>query len=225
MTIGWSMGQLIVDEGATSAIDYCTLADVEAYTGVNFSEGIGATDSQIALMISNASRLVDAYAGVQVAGTVGVTEYFDINGFTKHLVMGVRPVASITNIYTINDSGVEKALVQGRVRNTDEYWLHDKEAGIVRFMGKFTEDGVLALKAEYIAGNATPTIEAKMATIMMVSRNAARSALNDENCMDRVKEMWARLLKSSEADLKEMLELVKKHSKIAVATFGLEGNY
>ena len=100
MTIGWSMGQLIVDEGATSAIDYCTLADVEAYTGVDFSEGIGATDAQIALMISNASRLVDAYAGTQVAGTVGVTEYFDINGWTKHLVMGIRPVTSITNIYT-----------------------------------------------------------------------------------------------------------------------------
>tara|TARA_R110002167_G_scaffold51627_7_gene149282 strand:+ start:5222 stop:5881 length:660 start_codon:yes stop_codon:yes gene_type:complete len=219
------MGQLIVDEGATSAIDYCTLADVETYTGVDFSEGIGATDSQIAAMISNASRLVDAYAGVQVAGTVGVTEYFDINGWTKHLVMGIRPVASITNIYTVSDSGVETVLEQGRIRNTDDYWLHDADAGIVRFMGKFSEDGVVALKAAYIAGNATPTIEAKMATIMMVARNAARSALNDENCMERVKEMWSRLLKSSEADMKEMLELVKRHSTIAVATFGLEGNY
>tara|TARA_R110000851_G_scaffold108116_6_gene229010 strand:+ start:5888 stop:6565 length:678 start_codon:yes stop_codon:yes gene_type:complete len=225
MTIGWSMGQLIVDEGATSAIDYCTLADVEAYTGVDFSEGIGATDAQIALMISNASRLVDAYAGTQVAGTVGVTEYFDINGWTKHLVMGIRPVTSITNIYTIDSAGIETALVQGRVRNTDEYWLHDSDAGIVRFMGKFSQDGVLALKAVYFAGNATPTIEAKMATIMMVARNAARSALNDENCMDRVKEMWARLLKSSESDMKEMLELVKRHSTIAVATFGMDGNY
>ena len=225
MSVGWTMGQLIVDESATSAIDYCTVADVEAYTGVDFSEGIGATEVQIATMISNASRLVDAYAGVQVAGTVGVTEYFDVNEYTKHIVLGVRPVASITNIYSVDDNGVETALVQGRVRNTDEYWLHDKEAGIVRFMGKFTEDGIVALKAEYIAGTATPTIEAKMATIMMVSRNAARSALNDENCMDRVKEMWSRLLKSSESDMKDMLELVKKHSKIAVATFGLEGNY
>ena len=171
MTIGWSMGQLIVDEGATSAIDYCTLADVEAYTGVDFS------------------------------------------------------VTSITNIYTIDSAGIETALVQGRVRNTDEYWLHDSDAGIVRFMGKFSQDGVLALKAVYFAGNATPTIEAKMATIMMVARNAARSALNDENCMDRVKEMWARLLKSSESDMKEMLELVKRHSTIAVATFGMDGNY
>jgi hypothetical protein len=225
MTIGWSMGQLIVDEGATSAIDYCTLADVEAYTGVDFSEGIGATEAQIASMIGNASRLVDAYAGVQVAGTVQATEYFDVNLFTKHIVLAVRPVASITNIYTIDDSGAETALVQGRVRNTDDYWLHDKDAGIVRFMGQFTDDGVVAMKAVYIAGNATPTIEAKMATIMMVARNAARSALNDEGCMERVKEMWSRLLKSSESDLKEMLELVKRHSTVAVATFGLDGNY
>ena len=225
MSVGWSMGQLIVDEGATSAIDYCTLADVEAYCGVNFSDGIGPSDSQIATMIGNASRLVDAYAGVTIAGTVQATEYFDVNMFTKHIVLGVRPVASITNIFTIDSSGAETTLVQGRVRNTDEYWLHDAEAGIVRFMGEFIEDGKVAMKVVYIAGNATPTIEAKMATIMMVARNAARAALNDENCMERVKEMWSRLLKSSESDLSEMLELVKKHSTVAVATFGLDGNY
>ena len=125
-------------------------------------------------MIGNASRLVDAYAGVTIAGTVRTTEYFDVNMFTKHIVLGVRPVASITNIFTIDSSGAETTLVQGRVRNTDEYWLHDADAGIVRFMGEFIEDGKVAMKVVYIAGNATPTIEAKMATIMMVARNAAK---------------------------------------------------
>ena len=60
MSVGWSMGQLIVDETITSAIDYCTLADIEAYCGVDFSDGIGPSESQIVTMIGNASRLVDA---------------------------------------------------------------------------------------------------------------------------------------------------------------------
>ena len=41
-----------------AATDYCTLAEVEAYAGVDFSEGIGPTDSQIATMITTASRLL-----------------------------------------------------------------------------------------------------------------------------------------------------------------------
>ena len=45
-----------------TAIDYCTLAEVETYAGINFSDGIGPTDSELATMITNASRMVDAYA-------------------------------------------------------------------------------------------------------------------------------------------------------------------
>lgn len=214
------MGNLIIDEGETGALDYCTLADVEAYTGVNFSDGIGPTDAQIVTMITNASRLVDAYAGDQVAGTVTVTEYFDVTRLLTHVVCSIRPVASITSLSTVDDAGVETALEQGRVRNTSNYYLHDDEAGIIRFVGEWSGDQDNYLKAVYIAGNATPPIEVKMATVMMVARNAARAALNDENCMDRVKEMWLKLLNSSEADLKEMLALVKEKKPVGVASYG-----
>ena len=58
-----------------AAMDYCTLADVEAYCGVNFSDGIGPSDTEInTILIPNASRLLDDYAGRQLAGTTTVTE-------------------------------------------------------------------------------------------------------------------------------------------------------
>ena len=70
-----------------TAIDYCTLADVEAYSGVNFSDGIGPTDSEIATMITNASRMVDTYAGIQLAGTEDLVEYQDASRLMQHLVL------------------------------------------------------------------------------------------------------------------------------------------
>ena len=225
VTTGITMGPLIIDESTVTYLDYCTLADVEAYAGINFSDGIGPTDAEIGTMITNASRLVDAYAGVQIAGTVSATEFFDSNIFQSHLVLTRRPVASVTNIWEVDDAGSETVLVQGRVRNTSDYFLHDGDAGIVRFMGNLERTAREYIKVEYISGNTTPPAEAKMATIMLVVRNAARAALNDENCMERVREMWSRLLKSAESDLKEMLTLVKENAPVAVATFGLDGAY
>ena len=201
-TSGIDLGPLVVDESTVTYLDYCTLAEVETYIGVNFSDGIGPTDTQIATMITNASRLIDTYAGTQIGGTATATEYFDVTPKMEHLVLSGRPCRSITSISEVSDSGNETALVQGRVRNTDDYFLH-----------------------VYVFGNSTIPPEVKMATIMMVARNAARAALNDENCMERVKEMWLKLLASTDADLKEYLNLVKRGSLVGVATFGLKGGY
>lgn len=224
---GFVMGGLIIDGSSQTELDYCTLAEVEAYAGVNFSDGIGPTDSQIATMISQASRMMDVYAGKQIAGQLGVTEYFDIHYSTQHIVLSQRPVASITTLHSVNDSGTETLMTQGRVRNTDDYWLADQEAGIVRFHGKYfnEETGKQALKVNYISGEVDPPANVKMATILWVVRAAARAAMNDENCMERIKEMWSRLLRSTESELEFWLETVKKTEPVAVATFGLEGGY
>ena len=224
-TSGIDLGPLVVDESTVTYLDYCTLAEVETYIGVNFSDGIGPTDTQIATMITNASRLIDTYAGTQIGGTATATEYFDVTPKMEHLVLSGRPCRSITSIAEVSDSGTETALVQGRVRNTDDYFLHDQTAGIVRFLLPFDIQEKQRLKVVYVFGNSTIPAEVKMATIMMVARNAARAALNDENCMERVKEMWMKLLASTEADLKEYLDLVKRGSLVGVATFGLKGGY
>lgn len=210
-------------------IDYCTLGDVEAYSGVNFSDGIGPTDAEVAVMITNASRLIDAYAGRQLAGTESRTEFFDVWTDTEHFVLKYRPVVSVTNAYTVGDTGTLTALVQSRDRGTGDYWLADPDAGIIRLHGMFG-GGIGAVirqyvKVDYTAGETTPPAFAKMACIMLVARQCARAALNDENCMERIKEMWSRLLRDSEKEYKEYLDRVKALSLVDVATFGLKGAY
>jgi|TARA_R110000824_G_scaffold89354_1_gene219140 hypothetical protein len=225
VTTGIDLGPLIVDEDSVTYLDYCTLADVEAYSGVNFSDGIGPSDAQIGVMITNASRLVDAYAGQPLAGTVTVTEYQDAAYFEQHCVLAYRPVQSITTLNQIKDDGSETLLVQGKVRNTDDYWLHDQDAGIVRFMDQLQENVKVRLKFVYVGGNTAVPIEAKMATILMVVKQAGRAAMNDENCTDRLMKFWMNLIKNAQDELDEMLRMVKRNQIVGVATFGLQGNY
>jgi len=225
VTTGIDLGPLIVDEDSVTYLDYCTLADVEAYAGVDFSDGIGPTDSQIGTMITNASRLVDAYAGQPLAGTVTVTEYQDAAYFEEHCVLAYRPVQSVTTLHEIKDDGSEVLLTQGRTRNTDEYWLHDQDAGIVRFMNRLEENTKVRLKFIYVGGNSSPPIEAKMATILLVVKQAGRAAMNDENCTERISKFWMNLIKNSQDELDEMLRMVKRNQIVGVATFGLGGNY
>jgi len=203
-----------------AAIDYCTLADIEMYAGVDFSEGIGPSDSQITSMITNASRMVDAYAGRQLAGTETETEYFDIHYSLGHLTLAKRPVSSVTSISTVNATGNETVLVEGRIRSTDDYWIEDGEAGIIRFHHPWAESLRQYLKVVYTYGNTSAPIEAKMATILLVVRQCARASLNDENCTERMKEFWRPLLASSEKEYMEMLKRVQKMGLMGVATYG-----
>ena len=224
-TIGIDLGPLIVDTSTVTFLDYCTVAEVEAYSGVDFTQGVGPSQTQIGTMITNASRIIDAYAGVQIAGTVTATEYFDVSVGLQHIVLTKRPVASITSIHEVKDDGSETLMVQGRTRNTDDYFLHDDDAGIVQFIDPFTLDERQAIKVVYVSGNSTIPAIAKMATILLVVRNAARAALNDENNMERVKEMWKGLLASTEQELKEYIALLQEDAPVQVATFGLKGAY
>lgn len=205
-----------------TAIDYCTLADVEAYCGVDFSDGIGPTDTEVeTILIPNASRLLDDFAGRQLAGETTITaEYHDVHYNQRHLVLGFRPITAITNIWEVDGNGVEKALIQGRVRSTDDFWLDDGAAGLVRFTDRWSGDMPNQLKVAYTYGYATVPIYAKMACITLVASQCARAAMNDENCMDRVKEMWRELLNSALSDYREQLKQFKTHAQIGVATYG-----
>jgi len=203
-----------------TAIDYCTLADVEAYAGVDFSDGIGPTDAQILLMIGNASRLMDAYAGKQFAGAEQHEEWFDTGFGSSNFTLSERPVISITSFHIVSSSGVETLLSKGRVGNTNDYYLADPEAGLIRMFYAFQYNAQSRLKAVYQAGATTPPADVKMATILHVVRSCARAAMNDENCMERVKEFWIGLLKDSNSEYRDLLEMVKSHHLIGVASWG-----
>lgn len=206
-----------------AAIDYTTLAEVEAYAGVNFSDGIGPTDSEIAVMITNASRLVDAYAGVQLAGTEDHVEYHDSTVRMSHIVLRNRPVVTVASLSETKSDGSVVALNEGRNRGTDDWWLDDSESGIIRLHAPAGLALKQLFKVTYTSGYTEAPIEAKMATIMLVVRQAARAALNDENCTDRIKEMWKTLLQSSESEYREMLDRVKSKALVAVSVYGNGG--
>jgi len=208
-----------------AAVDYCSLADVETYTGINFSDGIGPSDSEIATMITDASRLLDLYAGRQISGTVTHTTYFDSTYNMRHIVLPYRPVASVTSVKTTDSTGALTTLVEGRDRASDDWWLSDGPAGIVRFHNLLADTLVNRIVIEYISGEATVPIEAKMACVFMVARNAIRAAFNDENCTDRIKEMWSKLLESTESELAELMAKIKADSNVGVAVHGLAGDY
>lgn len=206
-----------------TAIDYCTLAEVETYSGVDFSAGIGPTDAQIATMITNASRMVDAYAGRQLAGITSQIEYQDASRLQEHLVLSKRPISTVTSLQEIKSDGTLKTLVMGRNRSNNDWWLDDSESGIIRFHGPIGITAKQFFKITYDWGTAAPPIDAKMATIMLVVRQCARAAMNDENCSERVKEMWRPLLASTDNEYKEMLDRVKRNSMVAVSVFGNGG--
>jgi len=206
------------------ALDYATLAEVEAYAGIDFSDGIGPTDDQIASFITDASRLVDSYAGRQLAGTTTHEEFHDSTFKMRHLVLKHRPIVSITSVQEVHSNGNLVDLVEGRNRDgVHDWWLEDEEAGIIRFHHRVGLNTEQFFKVTYVSGATTAPIEAKMATIMLVIRRAARAALNDENCTERIKEMWRPLLADTEKDYREMLERVRRMSYSSVAVFGTAG--
>ena len=214
-----------------AAADYTTLAEVETYAGIDFSLGIGPTDLQIATMITNASRIVDTYARQTVAydSVPTYTSYHDVYRGMDHIVLPNRPLVSITSLNEVDDDGTLTAWTESRTRaaptTADKFWIDDAEAGIVRFMSTFSGDIKQFLKFEYTAGRTTPTPEAKMATILLVVRQAGRAAMNDDNCTDRIKEFWRRLIDDSAKELKDELELVKAAATTTVATYGMGGGY
>jgi|TARA_R110000796_G_scaffold204464_1_gene320593 hypothetical protein len=206
-----------------TGIDYCTTADVEIYSGVDFSAGIGPSTAQVATMISNASRLVDTYAGRTLAGIESIVEYQDASRLMEHMVLRSRPVAAVASLEEVKSDGSLVTLVEGRNRTNCDWWLDDAESGIIRFHGQIGITARQYFKVTYTSGYTAPPMEAKMATIMLVVRQAARAAMNDENCSDRIKDLWRPLLATTEAEYREMLDRVKRNSMMAVTVFGNGG--
>ena len=207
-----------------AAIDYCTLAEVAAYAGINFSDGIGPTDAEIADFITDASRLVDSYAGRQLAGTSDHVEYVDATLRMRHFVLKHRPVVSVTSVVETKSDGSTTTLNEGRNRDgVHDWWLDDTESGIIRLHSPVGVNALQLFKVTYTSGYTAAPIEAKMATILLVVRRAARAALNDENCTDRIKEMWRPLLADTDKEYREMLDRVKREAYTAVSVFGNGG--
>lgn len=205
-----------------TAIDYCAVSDVEAYLGTEFTATTVPTTTQVETLITNASRLVDTYAGTQVAGTQSFTEYHNVNIGMQTLVLKNRPVVSITSVQEVGHDGTTlTTLDAGRARDgTDDYWLKNADAGIIKFHASYMREEQDFLYITYTAGRAAPTHEAKMATILIAARHAARAKILDENCTERVKEVTERALRAIEGELDHVLRKVKDDFMVNVGVLG-----
>ena len=106
-----------------------------------------------------------------------------------------RPLSLSPLLRKPKSDGSLTTLVEGRNRDgVHDWWLDDSESGIIRFHRAIGIDAKQLFKITYTAGRTAPPIEAKMATIMLVIRQAARAALNDENCAERIKRCGGRCL-------------------------------
>ena len=205
-----------------AAEDYCTVTDVRNYLGLTADDSMGPSDAIITGFIANSSRTVDAYALRQFSGTETKVEFFDVSHGLMHLTLAARPVNTLTTVESISGTGALTALTIGRTRSTDHCFLADSEAGIIEFLFPFTETIRQRIKVSYVAGRALADIpaEVKQATILLSARAAIRATLIDENCSERVKELWSPLLDATNDEYREMLELVKRHRTRDVAVFG-----
>ena len=205
-----------------TAESYCTATDVRNYLGLESADNMGPSDSIITGFIANASRTIDAYALRQFSGTEDKVEWFDTAYGLQHLTLSARPVNTLTSVESADSSGNLTALTIGRDRGTDSCFLADEEAGRIQFFSPFSETLQQRIKVTYSTGRALGQIpaEVKQATILLAARATIRATLIDENCSDRVKELWTPLLAATSSEYKEMLELVKRHRSLDVAVFG-----
>jgi len=204
-------------------VDYCVETDIETYLGTTFDASSVPTSTQLATILTDVSRTIDNYARLTVSGvTSGHEEYFDARKGLDTIVLSKRPVTAITSIVTIgSDGNTDKTLDQGRARDgTDDYWLQNDASGIIRFHNKWDVNIRDYLKVTYSYGSATIPDDARRAAIMMACVRVLRAKMVDENCSERVRQVYGETLKTMKPEAEAALQAITNDRNIAVGVLG-----
>ena len=204
-------------------VDYCTESDIEAYLGFDIDTGTTPSTADVATIITDVSRTIDDYARRTLSGvTSGHVEYHDIAAGLDTIVLSKRPVSAITSIEKVGSNGESEAtLAQGRARDgTDNYWLQDADAGIIRFHHKFSQRIRDYLKVTYDYGSSTIPHEARTAAILLSSVRVVRTMMIDENCTERVREVYAETLKALQPEATAALNRIQNNQHIGIGIMG-----
>jgi len=203
--------------------DYCTESDIEAYLGIEITASSVPTSTQVATMISDASRTIDTFARSTLAGvTSGLVEYHSIQPGMDAIVLSKRPVSAVSSIEKMGSDGdPEATLAQGRARDgTDDYWIQDAEAGVIRFHHAFSVHIPDYLKVTYSYGSADVPHDARTAAILLTCVRVVRSMMTDENCTERVRQVHAETLKALKPEADEALREIKMNRNVGVGVLG-----
>ncbi len=204
-------------------VDYCTESDIETYLGLTIDTGTTPSSSDVATIITDVSRTIDNYARRTLSGvTSGEVEYFDVHHGLDTIVLSKRPVSSVTSIEKIGTDGQpEVALDQGRARDgTDDYWLQDSDSGIIRFHSQWETEIRDYLKVTYSWGSAAIPHEARTAAILMTCVRVTRAMMVDDNCNERVRQVYGETLKALKPEAEAALKEITFNRNLGVGVLG-----
>lgn len=204
-------------------VDYCTESDIETYLGITIDSGTTPTSSDVATIITDVSRTIDNYARRTLSGvTSGEVEYFDVRRGLDTIVLSKRPVNTVTSIEKIGTDGQpEVALDQGRARDgSDDYWLQDAEAGIIRFHSTWETEIRDYLKVTYSYGESSIPHTARTAAILMTCVRVVRTMMVDENCSERVRQVYSETLKALKPEAEAALKEITMDRNVGVGVLG-----
>lgn len=204
-------------------VDYCTESDIESYLGITIDTGTTPSTADVATIITDVSRTIDDYARRTLSGvTSGHVEYHDIANGLDTIVLSKRPVSEVTSIEKVGSDGEPEAtLDQGRARDgTDDYWLQDAASGIIRFHNTFSTTIRDYLKVTYSYGSSDIPHEARTAAILMVCVRVTRAMMVDENCSERVRQVYAETLKALMPEAHEAMKAIKMDRNVGIGILG-----
>ena len=204
-------------------VDYCSETDIETYLGITIDSGTSPTSADVATIITDVSRTIDNYARRTLSGvTSGEVQYFDVHHGLDTIVLSKRPVSTITSIEKVGSDGdPEVALDQGRARDgSDDYWLQDSQAGVVRFHATWQTDIRDYLKVTYSYGATTIPHAARNAAILMACVRVVRTMMVDENCTERVRQVYGETLNALKPEAEAAMEDISSDRNISVGIMG-----
>lgn len=144
-----------------SAIDLCTIADVQAYVG----QPAAPTDAFMQSLVTACSKFIQQFIGYNIA-SASYTDKFNGIGNTSR-VLSVRPVISVQSV-TIDAT----VIPQGAVPQTSG-WFND--TGFVYLSGYSFNKGVQNCTIVFTAGYAAIPEDIKQVAIEMVANKYKRS--------------------------------------------------
>jgi hypothetical protein len=130
-----------------------TLANVKAFKNITASEH----DAELLRLISAVDGFIGGYCNCALEQAT-VTEYHSGRSGQTTLRLRQYPVASITSLH----DDVARSYGAATLLSPSEYVLIDATAGLVQLDGRTFQEGLNNIKAVYVGGFATGSIERKL---------------------------------------------------------------
>lgn len=158
---------------------------------------------------------INRYHGMNYDQTTVTNEYYDIIG-NPHIVLRKFPVISISSLALWNGTEYE-AQTEGNNRITDDFYIEDSDAGMVRFWSQ-PSSGKRMARVTYSYGYATIPDYVKDCCAYMVAVEIGMSREFMEKCKDEGRK-WKIIIEQWSKKIDKLLDEIKQ-TPLGVEMFG-----